>query len=216
MKHSHRTAARSNHIAVCKTYPLAPVRFEKLVADSPVSRLVLAPVRVDLLAISSGNWSAMFCMAHLERIVGAVNILRAFGRSVERRLLPGIPSRRSRMFRTTPMPRPDAVDIGTDSHLMSEQKRFQEDNLHLHHIRCVLASFDAVAFAVQLDVPGQRAGGARRRDDLIGFADLHTLVVPAMDDQERFLDPLGGASGEIDCKKRRVSGSRSSPYSTRQ
>jgi len=48
VKHGHGTGARRDHLSVGKADPLASVSVEELVTGSPVGRLVLAPVRVDL------------------------------------------------------------------------------------------------------------------------------------------------------------------------
>ena len=48
VKHGHGTGARRDHLAVGKADPLASILIKELVTDSPVVRLVLAPVRVDL------------------------------------------------------------------------------------------------------------------------------------------------------------------------
>ena len=48
VKHGHGTGARRDLLAVGKADPLASVSVEELVTGSPVGRLVLAPVRVDL------------------------------------------------------------------------------------------------------------------------------------------------------------------------
>ena len=48
VKHGHGTAARRDHHAIGKADPLADVLIEKSVVDSPVCRLVFAPVGVDL------------------------------------------------------------------------------------------------------------------------------------------------------------------------
>jgi hypothetical protein len=48
MKHGHRTGARRDHLSVREADPPALILTEELIADSPVRRLVLAPVRMDL------------------------------------------------------------------------------------------------------------------------------------------------------------------------
>jgi hypothetical protein len=48
VKHRHRTAPRRDHRPIRKAYPLAAVLIEELIADSPVCRFVLTPVRMDL------------------------------------------------------------------------------------------------------------------------------------------------------------------------
>jgi hypothetical protein len=54
VEHGNRAGARRDHGAIGKADPPALVLTEELVADSPIRRLVLAPVGVDLLSDFGG------------------------------------------------------------------------------------------------------------------------------------------------------------------
>jgi len=70
MKHGHGTGARRDHPAIGKADPLASVLVEELIADSPVRRLVLAPVGVDLSSYFGGRPSARLFIGHLAYMTG--------------------------------------------------------------------------------------------------------------------------------------------------
>src|SRR5204862_505961 len=61
VKHRHRTRARRDHRTIGKADPLASVLIEELVADSPVGRFVLAPVRIDLPGDVGGAIGRLCC-----------------------------------------------------------------------------------------------------------------------------------------------------------
>jgi hypothetical protein len=54
MKHGNRAGARGDHGTISKANPLAVVLTDELVARSPIRRLVLAPVGVDLTSDFGG------------------------------------------------------------------------------------------------------------------------------------------------------------------
>jgi hypothetical protein len=55
VKHSNRAVAGSDHGTISEADPLALVLTEELTADSPVCRLVLAPVGINLSSDFGGQ-----------------------------------------------------------------------------------------------------------------------------------------------------------------
>ncbi|MEO8498852.1 MAG: hypothetical protein ABI614_27640 [Planctomycetota bacterium] len=84
VKDDYRASAGGDDDAVGEADPLALVLTEELVADSPVRRLVLTPVGMDLASNCGGSPSAKLFIGHLGCIAWVVVILQPLGLSVER------------------------------------------------------------------------------------------------------------------------------------